>query len=82
VDDRAESVGKKIRDAAKEWIPYIIVIGDRELEGAEFTVNIRKTGAKKIMKLGDFISMVKNEVNGMPFRPLTLPMRISERINF
>lgn len=82
VDDRAESVGKKIRDAAKEWIPYIIVIGDRELEGAEFTVNIRRTGAKEILKLGDFISMVKNEVNGMPFRPLTLPMRVSERINF
>lgn len=82
VDDRAESVGKKIRDAAKEWIPYIIVIGDRELEGAEFTVNIRRTGAKEILKLGDFISMVKNEVDGMPFRPLTLPMRVSERINF
>ncbi|HOQ20381.1 MAG: threonine--tRNA ligase [Methanothermobacter tenebrarum] len=82
VDDRAESVGKKIRDAAKEWIPYIIVIGDRELEGAEFTVNIRKTGAKEILKLEDFIFMVKNEVKGMPFRPLTLPMRVSERINF
>lgn len=81
VDDRAESVGKKIRDAAKEWIPYIIVIGDRELEGAEFTVNIRKTGAKEILKLEDFIFMVKNEVKGMPFRPLTLPMRVSERIN-
>ncbi|MEM4525748.1 MAG: threonine--tRNA ligase [Methanothermobacter sp.] len=82
VDDRPESVGKKIRDAAKEWIPYVIVVGDRELESAEFSVSIRKTGAKKVLKLGDFISMVKNEVKGMPFRPLTLPMRVSERINF
>lgn len=82
VDDRPESVGKKIRDAAKEWIPYVIVVGDRELESAEFSVNIRKTGAKEIFKLGDFISMVKNEVKGMPFRSLTLPVRVSERINF
>ena len=82
VDDRTESVGKKIRDAAKEWVPYVIVIGDKEVEGSSLTVNIRKTGEKETLKLEDFILMVKNEVEGMPFRPLTLPLRISERINF
>lgn len=30
VDDRDESVGKKIRNAATEWIPYIFVVGDNE----------------------------------------------------
>jgi len=82
VDDRTESVGKKIRDAAKEWIPYVIVIGDKEVEGSKLSVNIRKTSEKKTLNLEDFILMVKNEIEGMPFRPLTLPMRISERINF
>ena len=38
VDDRDESVGKKIRNAATEWIPYIFVVGDNEKESGVFSV--------------------------------------------
>ena len=46
VDDRDESVGKKIRNAAKEWIPYIFVVGDKEVETGKFQVTVRETGEK------------------------------------
>ena len=39
-----ESVGKKIRDAVLEKIPYLIVIGDKEV--ADGTVSVRKRGSK------------------------------------
>ena len=44
IDDRDESVGKKIRNAAKEWIPYIFVVGDKEVETGKCQVTVRETG--------------------------------------
>jgi len=82
VDDRPETVGKKIRNAGGEWAPYVIVIGDREMEGSELTVNVRETGQKVSMGLHELIEVIQLETNGMPFRPLPLPMDISRRVNF
>jgi len=41
IDDREETVGKKIRDAAKEWVPYVAVVGDEEVESGGITVTVR-----------------------------------------
>lgn len=83
VDDRPETVGKKIRNAGGEWAPYVIVIGDREMEeGSELTVNVRETGQKVSMGLQELIDVIQLETKGMPFRPLPLPMDISRRVNF
>jgi len=82
VDDRPETVGKKIRNAGGEWAPYVIVIGDREMEGSELTVNVRETGQKVSMGAQELIEVIQLETKGMPFRPLTLPMDISRRVNF
>lgn len=82
VDDRAERVGKKIRNAAQEWIPYVAVIGDREVENGEITVNIRKTEEKKTTDLDNLVKIIKDETSGMPFRALPLPLLVSERIAF
>ena len=40
LDDRDMSVGKKVRQAERRWIPFILVVGDREVESGEFTVRI------------------------------------------
>ncbi|EKF86960.1 threonine--tRNA ligase [Methanobacterium formicicum] len=83
VDDRPETVGKKIRNAGGEWASYVIVIGDREIEGgSELTVNVRETGQKVSMGLQELIDVIKLETEGMPYRPLPLPMDISRRVNF
>ncbi|MDO9044734.1 MAG: threonine--tRNA ligase [Methanobacteriaceae archaeon] len=82
VDDRPERVGKKIRNAATDWVPYVAVIGDNELESEELTINIRETQEKQAMTREDLVKLVKQETNEMPFRALPLPLKLSERINF
>lgn len=82
VDDRDESVGKKIRDAATEWIPYIFVVGDNEKESGVFSVTVRETGEKVDMTVDELIKEVLDKTKGMPYRGLPLPKDISTRINF
>lgn len=82
VDDRDESVGKKIRNAAKEWIPYTFVVGDNEVESGNLNVTIRETGEKVDMTVDELIDAIKAKTQGMPFRRLPLPKDISKRINF
>lgn len=82
VDDRDESVGKKIRNAATEWIPYIFVVGDNEKESGVFSVTVRETGEKVDMIVDELIKEVLDKTKGMPYRGLPLPKDISTRINF
>ncbi len=82
VDDRDESVGKKIRNAATEWIPYTFVVGDNEVESGELQVTVRETGEKVNMTVDELIDEVHNVTKGMPYRGLPLPKDISKRINF
>lgn len=82
VDDRDESVGKKIRNAATEWIPYIFVVGDNEKESGVFSVTVRETGEKVDMTVDELIKEVLDKIKGMPYRGLPLPKDISTRINF
>lgn len=82
VDDRDESVGKKIRNAATEWIPYIFVVGDNEKESGVFSVTVRETGEKVDMTVDELIKEVLDKTRGMPYRGLPLPKDISTRINF
>lgn len=82
VDDRDESVGKKIRNAATEWIPYIFVVGDNEKESGVFSVTVRETGEKVDMTVDELIKEVLDKTKEMPYRGLPLPKDISTRINF
>lgn len=82
VDDRDESVGKKIRNAATEWIPYIFVVGDNEKESGVFSVTVRETDEKVDMTVDELIKEVLDKTKGMPYRGLPLPKDISTRINF
>lgn len=81
-DDRHETVGKKIRNAAGEWVPYVIVIGDREIEGGPLTVNVRETNTKVSMDVEELIQRIHGEMKGMPFRKLPLPVQLAKRVNF
>jgi threonyl-tRNA synthetase len=82
VDDRPETVGKKIRNAGGEWTSFVVVIGDREMEGSELTVNVRETGQKVSMGVQELIDVINLETKGMPFRPLPLPLKLSKRVTF
>ena len=82
VDNSDDRVGKKIRNASKEWIPYIIVIGDKEVETNTYSVTVRETGEKVDMTADELIADIKAKTEGMPFRRLPLPRTTSDRINF
>ena len=82
VDNTNDRVGKKIRNASKEWIPYILVIGDNELESDSFSVTVRETGEKVDMTADELISEIAGKNEGKPFRKLPLPRNIADRINF
>ena len=63
IDKRAETTGRKIRDAEISKIPFIIVIGEREEKEKKITV--RKHGGENIGSIttGDFIKMLQKEIN-------------------
>ncbi len=56
-----ESVGKKIREGRLARIPYLIVVGDAELENKTLMVRNRDTQEQKSLGVDEFISLIKNE---------------------
>ena len=79
MDDRDLSLGKKIREAGIEWIPYIVVIGAREKETKTVNVRIRHKGIQKSMKIEELVSMIKEEIRGYPQVDSALPTYLSKR---
>jgi len=79
VDDREESVGKRIRNSAKEWIPYTLVVGEKEIEGDSFVVRVRETGEEVSMKREELLEKIRSKTKDRPFRPLPLPVKLSKR---
>lgn len=82
VDDRDETVSKKIREAEKEWIPYIIVLGDREVESERVPIRVRADGKIHEMAIKELLTEIKKQVKGKPYRPLPLPMLVQKRPKF
>ncbi len=62
VDDRAEKIGYKIREAQLQKVPYMLVVGDKEQEAGEVGVRNRKDGDIGAMKLEDFVEKIDEEI--------------------
>jgi threonyl-tRNA synthetase len=83
LDDRDESVGKKIRDAEMEWINYIVVVGDTEVEEAKFQIRDRlNPSERRTMTLDSLVNEITNKTADKPYLPLNLPMLLSKRPQF
>jgi threonyl-tRNA synthetase len=78
VDDRSNKLGRKVRDAEHEWVPYIVVVGDRELEGGDLTVR-QRLGEQIQMPLADLVEMLTSETAGKPQRAMNTPRVLSKR---
>ena len=81
IDDRNESIGKRIREAEKEWIRYILVIGEKEAGSQNLSIRDRQTGSVRELSFDEFISEIKEQANGKPTTGLNLPKRLSKRPN-
>ena len=62
LDSRNEKIGKKIREAQLEKVPYMLIIGDKEVEEGKVSVRHRKEGDKGAMGLDDFVELIKTEI--------------------
>ena len=63
VDSRSEKIGYKIREAQLEKVPYMFIIGDKDVEAQTVSVRHRKEGDLGAMKLDDFIKMAVEEID-------------------
>lgn len=82
VDDRPETVGKKVRIAGGDWVPYVVVVGDKELEANSLLVNVRESNEKVLMNKSELMQRINQETLAMPFRKLPLPLKLSGRVQF
>ena len=85
IDDRDESVGRKIRDAEKEWIPIIIVIGDMEKDTKTYKPRFRNSEIGENDKsyiLNDLNKLIIEKIKDYPQQKIPLPIYISKRPKF
>ena len=83
VDDTAATLQKKIREAEQEWVPYIVVIGEKEVESGNLSVRDRELkGSQQNMTLDELLTKIATKIAGKPFKPLPLPRSLSKRPQF
>lgn len=83
IDDRALTLQKKVRGAEKEWVPYIIVVGQKEVDSGVLSVRDRNNNGKVEKKeLSQLINSIKTQIQNKPFKPLPLPVNLTKRPQF
>ncbi len=83
IDDSASTLQKKIREAEQEWVPYIVVVGEKEVESGMLSVRDRELkGQQQNMTAEELIAKVSEKIAGKPFKPLPLPTYLSKRPQF
>ncbi|MEM3785909.1 MAG: threonine--tRNA ligase [Nitrososphaeria archaeon] len=82
VDDRPLTLNRKVMDAEREWIPYILVVGEKEVQSNMLTIRVRGEKEFKRMSLEDLLIEIKSKTLDKPFKPLPLPKLLSKRPKF
>lgn len=79
IDDRNETIGKRIRESETDWIRYSLVIGEKEVGKSTLSVRDRKTGELKEIAFDDFVREIKEQTKGKPFARLNLARYLTKR---
>jgi len=82
VDDRGETVGKKVREAKQDWVSFVIVIGDKEMSSEVLSIYDRSINKNVEMMIDKLVERINHEVGDMPNRPMYLPRELSLRVDF
>ena len=72
IDERAEKIGYKIREAQMQKIPYMLVVGAKEEESSLVSVRSRFAGDEGQRSLEQFIADIKEEIASRVNRPVTV----------
>ncbi|HKO65378.1 MAG TPA: threonine--tRNA ligase [Candidatus Nitrosocosmicus sp.] len=79
IDDREDTLSKKIRDAETEWIHYIVIIGDKEVAANTISVRDRLKKLSYPASIDELINIIKEPMRGKPDLPINLPEYLSKR---
>ena len=79
IDDRNESIGKRIRESEKEWIRYVLVIGEKEVNSENLSVRDRTQSDVRDISFDDFINEIQTQNQGKPNSSLNFPSLLSKR---
>lgn len=87
IDDREDTVGKRIREAGREWVPYVVVLGDKEVETGKINVTVRaesQSNRPKTVEMSpeELNARIQAEIAGLPYRGLPLAKMLSLRPKF
>jgi threonyl-tRNA synthetase len=81
-DDRPLTMQRKVREAETNWINYVIVLGQREVDSGILPIRDRMTGKIIKMKREELISLILGQTKTKPFKPSPLPLKLSQRPQF
>ena len=79
IDDRNESIGKRIRESETEWIRYSLVIGEKEVNQPNLSVRDRLSGNVEEISFDDFVADLKEQTKEKPFTKLNLSRYMTKR---
>jgi len=82
LDDRPLHVQKKILEAEQEWVPYIVVLGEKEIKSKRLSVRLRQEKRIMTKSKDGLVREIKKKTNGKPYLPLPLPVLLSKRPKF
>lgn len=82
IDDTSRPLGRKIVDAEREWIPYIVVVGQKEKEAKKISVRVRESGETVQMSVDELINRLREETKGYPRKPIYFSRYLSKRPRF
>ncbi len=79
IDDRSQTVGKKVRSAEKLWIPFICVVGAKEKESGELVIRRRELKDQVKMSIQELAKEIDDKTSFAPKQQLLLPKLISKQ---
>jgi threonyl-tRNA synthetase len=79
IDDREESLSKRIREAEMEWIHYIVIIGEKESSSNIISIRDRINKTNYESTMDNLKETIHNQIKDKPFLPINLPELISTR---
>jgi len=82
IDDRPFTMQKKVREAEMEWINYVLVVGQREVDSEVLPVRDRQLGKIRNMRLQQLMNEIRKKMADKPFQPLTMPKELTKRPQF
>lgn len=82
IDDTSATLQKKIREAEQEWVPYVVVIGEKEIASSTLAVRDRESRGQQNLTVDELLAKIHAKIDGKPFKALPLPRSLSKRPQF